>query len=72
MIVTMRHFRTVPGFGTRPGFCAAGGRAWFARHGLSWRDFVRQGIEASQLEAIDDGFCRAILAHARAEVSHGR
>lgn len=71
MKVTINHFRTVPGFGAKPGFCVAGGRAWFARHHLDWRAFVREGIAIERLEAIDDAFCRAIVAHARAEATRG-
>lgn len=74
MIVTMAHLRSVPGFGPRRGFCARGGRTWFARHGLDWVDFVRHGINAEILEQTGDGLALALVAHARAteEAAHGR
>jgi hypothetical protein len=65
MRVTIDHFRTVPGHGPKPGFCAAGGRAWFKRHGLDWSDFVRNGIDAERLLRIGDGFALAVVEHAR-------
>lgn len=69
----MAHLRSVPGFGPRRGFCARGGRAWFARHGLDWTDFVRHGIEAEILEQTGDGLALALVAHARSqEAAHGR
>jgi hypothetical protein len=72
MRVTIEHFRAVPGFGSTPGFCVSGGRAWFKANGLDWREFVRHGIEIERLEAIGDCFCRAIVAHARKEATRGR
>lgn len=65
MRVTREHFRTCPGFGATPGFCARGGRAWFKRYGLSWADFLHNGIEADQLLATGDGMALAIVEHAR-------
>ena len=72
MIVTLDHLRRVPGFGARPGFCAQGGRAWFARHGLDWSAFVREGIEAEVLEATGDALALHVVAFARAEVIVGQ
>lgn len=75
MIVTFRHLRTVPGFNTRPGFCRDKSKAWAKRHGLDFRDFVRNGIEAEKLEAIGDAFAIALVKWARecdaAETAHG-
>lgn len=67
MRVTLAHVRSVPGFGPRPGFCSRGTRAWFARHGLSWSAFVREGVDAAVLEATGDAFALAVVAHARAQ-----
>lgn len=72
MIVTIAHLRSIPGFTARPGFCAQGGRDWFARHGLDWSDFVHRGIDATTLEATGDGMALALVAHAREELAHGR
>ncbi|HHA2858134.1 hypothetical protein B9Y88_03030 [Stenotrophomonas maltophilia] len=65
MIVRIEHLRAVPGFGPKPGFCARGGRQWFARHQLDWAAFVRQGIDASLLEATGDPLALALVEHAR-------
>jgi len=74
VIVTIQHLRTVPGFGRANGFCARGGRAWFARHGMDWLDFVRNGIDAEKLLATGCGFALALVEHARAteEAGHGQ
>ncbi len=65
MIVTIAHVRSVPGLSKRAGFCARGGRAWFARHGLDWTQFVRNGIDAEVLLATGDGLALAVVDHAR-------
>lgn len=65
----MAHLRSVPGFGPRRGFCARGGRAWFARHGLDWGDFVRNGIDSNVLEGTGDHLALAVVAHARASAT---
>lgn len=74
MIVTRRHVFTVPGFSERGGFCRNGAKQWFADHGLSWRDFVRDGIDESVLIGIGDPFARATVAwaHQCEEADHGR
>lgn len=78
MRVTFQHLRTIPYFNKRPGFCRAGARAWAAQHGIDFRDFVRNGIEAERLEAIGDAFAIATVkwaheceARAAAEAAHG-
>lgn len=69
--VTVQHLRTVQGFGPRPGLCAPGARAWCARYGVSWADFVREGIDADVLLATGDAFAIALVAHAQGE-KHGQ
>lgn len=68
--VTRDHLRTVPGFGMRSGFCGRGARRWFARHGLDWTDFLRNGISSDVLERTGDAMALALVAHAR-EVRRG-
>lgn len=51
LIVTTRHLFTIRGYNRRAGFCRDKSKAFFRRHGLDWRAFVRDGIAASQLEA---------------------
>lgn len=67
MIVTMEHFRTIPGLSPRPGLCTRGGREWFAQRGMDWGDFVRNGIDDSVLRATGDGLAIALADWAAAE-----
>jgi hypothetical protein len=53
MIVTTRHMLSIPGFSTRRGFCRDKSKAWAARHGLDWHDFVVNGIDEEKLLATD-------------------
>ena len=67
-----RHLYSVP-FSGRTGYCAAGSRQWFAAHGLSWPDFVANGIDASTLLATNDPLATALVAHAQTlGAPHGR
>lgn len=59
-IATMRHVREL-------GFCSRGGREFFARYGLDWSAFLREGIAVSALEATGDGLMIKLAAHARKE-----
>lgn len=43
-VVTHRHCREI-------GYCNRGLRAWFAREGLDWPEFLRHGIDAATLRA---------------------
>ena len=45
VVVTMAHVR-------KAGICSAGARAWFRTHGLTWSDFVANGIEIERVLAI--------------------
>ena len=67
VVVTSKHLRSVPGFHSKPGFCVDRSRAWFVRHGLDFRGFLRHGISASVLEATGDHMAQALAAHARRE-----
>ncbi len=70
--VTITHMRTVPAWRGRVGYCTKMGRVFFARHGLDWANFVREGIAASALEATGDALARRVVEHARLEVANGR
>lgn len=65
LIVTRRHLFTIPGYSRRCGFCRSGAKAFFNRHGLDWRAFVRDGIPAEVLEATGDGLALALVRWAR-------
>lgn len=47
--------------------CSRGARAFFERHGLDWRQFLREGIPASELAATGDA-----LALRAVEVARGQ
>lgn len=64
MRVTWQHMRTIPSRRGR-GYCRNGAKALAKRHGLDFRDFVRNGIEAETLEATGDAFALALVAWAR-------
>lgn len=70
LIVRMQHLRSVPGVRQSPGYCLPMTRAWFARHGLDFRDFARAGIDADLLLATGDPLARRLVEHARA-LDHG-
>jgi hypothetical protein len=74
VIVTTRHLFTIPGHSHRRGFCRGKSREWCIRQGIDWKSFVRNGIEASVLEATGDGLALALVAWAREceERAHGR
>lgn len=65
MIVTHTHLRTIPSR-SGAGYCSRGGRAWFARHGLDWTDFVRHGIDEQKLLDTGDGMAIGLVQWAHA------
>jgi hypothetical protein len=65
-LVTMRHMRIA-------GYCSRGTRTFFARHGLDWSGFLRNGIPARALEGTGDAMAVRVARMARAEaLHHGR
>lgn len=48
-------------------YCTKGIRLFFKKHDLDFMDFCRNGIEASELEALNDSMANKIL-----ENVHGR
>jgi hypothetical protein len=55
-------------FAGKTGLCMKGARAWFAAHGFSWADFVRDGIPAATVLATGDTLAEAAVAVARQRV----
>ncbi|MCF6317353.1 MAG: hypothetical protein L3J30_14000 [Marinosulfonomonas sp.] len=49
--------------------CFQGSRPWLARHGLSWQDFLANGIEAETLEATGDALAKRVISQARARMA---
>ena len=52
--------------------CMAGSRKWFSANGLSWSDFVANGIPVETVEAIGDPVAMKVAAIARSEACDGR
>lgn len=65
VVVRMRHVRAAK-------LCSGGARAWFARHGLSWNDFLRDGLPAETLEKMGDPLAARAVTAARKEDVDGR
>ena len=40
-------------------FCASGGRAFFNKHGLDWRSFIKNGVPYKDLYDTNDALARA-------------
>jgi hypothetical protein len=57
MIIRVSHMRAA-------GVCADA-RHWFAREGLDWRDFVRNGIEEEKLLATGNAIAARVVEVAR-------
>lgn len=52
-------------------FCVRGLKAWANSHDLDFKDFVRNGIPISKLEATGDATAMLITARLRKERQHG-
>lgn len=48
-------------------FCVEGGKAFFEKHGLDWKQFIRDGIDADELAKCNDAMASKII-----EVAYGR
>lgn len=64
MIITMQHVRTVPN-GGQQGYCVAGLRRFFERHGLDLKTFVKQGLPEEVFMATGDQQAVRLVEHAR-------
>ena len=65
--------RVFPKDCSRLGFCMRQVRPWFEAQGIDWTRFVREGIPASELLAIDSEHARRAVAEAeRREASDGK
>lgn len=58
--ITMKHIR-------QAAFCSSGTKAWFAKHGFSWQDFLLNGIDAEKFEATGDALGLRVAKIARDE-----
>ena len=48
--------------------CSRGARAFFARHGLDYGRFLREGLPAEQIRATGDAMALQVVAIAEQEV----
>lgn len=53
-IVRMVHVRQAK-------MCSSGAREFFARHGLNWQDFLKNGIDAEMLRATGDAMALQVV-----------
>ena len=63
MMVEHRHLRALK-------YCNKGSRQFFARHGLDWHDFLKNGIDPAKFYATGDAM--AIKAAELAKAENGR
>jgi len=63
MTVTHRHARDI-------GYCNRGLRMWFARVGLDWADFLKNGIAADTLRKHNNAMVERVIARAEKD-GHG-
>lgn len=54
------------------GLCVQGARRFFDAHGLDFRAFVREGIDESALNGIDDANKDRVVEAARRRLADGR
>lgn len=72
MIITFRdHFRKIPIRGKKCGHCVDGTKRFFDRHGLDWKDFIKNGIEEELLIATDDARAIAVVEFAHEQINNG-
>ncbi len=62
LLITIDHVRTA-------GLCVHGTRTWFARQGLDFRAFLREGIAADVLLATGDAMALRVVEHARQQTT---
>ena len=62
IIITIAHVRAV-------GLCVNGSRTWFERHGLDFRAFLREGLDAETLLATGDAMALRVVEHARTQAA---
>ena len=64
VIVRIEHVREAA-------ICAQGTRLWFTSQGLSWIDFLENGMPAEQVAALNNPFADRVLEIAMKEAEHG-
>lgn len=70
MIVRIEHARKIAGPNSA-GYCVPGMKIFFDKHGLNFRDFVKNGIEAEKLIATGDHMALMVVDIAKRENENG-
>lgn len=61
VIVKLKHARSLS-------YCSRGMRQFFARHGLDWDTFRKQGLPESQLLGTNDYMAQQVVEEARKDL----
>jgi hypothetical protein len=56
----------------RQQYCSRGSRAFFARYGMDWSAFLKNGIEVEAFLATGDAMAARAVEHAREEAARGK
>ena len=67
MIITADHMHSVPTWNGRQGYCHSKAREFFARHGLDWFGFLKNGIDSETLLATGDALAVYLVEHVEAQ-----
>lgn len=60
MIIRLKHMRAVPCM-TGYGYCSKGIRIWFDRYKLDWDLFIKEGLDESHVEHINDAMAKKVI-----------
>lgn len=65
MMIHMRHIRAA-------NLCSGGARGWFESHGLSWSEFLTNGVPVDTIRQLNDGIANRVVEIALREQADGR
>lgn len=69
MIITFKdHYRKIPN-GGKIGYCVKGGRRWLERYGLSWNDFIHNGLPEEAILATNDALGINLVKYAHSLIN---
>ena len=54
LIITIKDVRKM-------GYCPRAVKQWIIKHGFSWQDFLKNGIEADLVESTGDAMAKSIV-----------
>lgn len=53
-------------------YCSRGAREFFAKHGLNWVRFLKEGVESERLIQTGDAMAMRAVQHAEEEATSGQ